>query len=174
MAPRDDAERRNLRLVARMASAGALRASEVAAAFRAVPRHHFLPGLPLGEVYEDCPVATKVGEHGAAVSSSSQPAIMAIMLQQLGPRPGQRVLEIGAGTGYNAALLARLVAPGGRVTTLDIDQDVCRQAGAHLAAAGAEGVEVVCADGAAGWPPGAPYDRILLAASATDLAPAWL
>src|SRR5919198_3310701 len=98
-------EELNEALVASLESGGTLSDRRVAAAFRAVLRHHFLPGHPLKDVYEDTAIMTKFGERGVAVSSSSQPAIMAIMLQQLRAEPGNRVLEIGAGTGYNAALL---------------------------------------------------------------------
>jgi protein-L-isoaspartate(D-aspartate) O-methyltransferase len=165
---------RNEQLVAQLEASGTLTDSAVAAAFRVVRRHHFLPGRPLEEVYADSAITTKTGEHGVAVSSSSQPAIMAIMLQLLRPQPGQRVLEIGAGTGYNAAVIARLVGAGGRVVTMDIDPDVTRQARANLASAGFTDVEVVEADGAGGWPRDAPYDRVIVTACADDLSLAWL
>src|SRR4029077_5346990 len=108
------------------------------------------------------------------ISSSSQPAIMAIMLDQLALAPGQRVLEIGAGTGYNAALLCPLTGPGGTVVSVDIDDDLAAQARGHLAAAGYPQVTVVAADGAGGYPPGAPYDRVIATVGVADLAPAWL
>jgi protein-L-isoaspartate(D-aspartate) O-methyltransferase len=176
MAPTGDgARRRNRELVAQLESSGSLHDPVVAAAFRAVLRHHFLPGLPLKDVYEDSAITTKVGPNGEAVSSSSQPAIMALMLEQLQVAPDSRVLEIGTGTGYNAALLAQVASgQGGRVTTLDIDEELCAQARANLRAAGAEHVEVRCADGAEGWPEGAPYDRLIVTACGGDLAPAWL
>jgi protein-L-isoaspartate(D-aspartate) O-methyltransferase len=163
----------NEAMVASLESTGALVDPRVARAFRRVLRHHFLPGRPLADVYDDTAIMTKTGEGGVPVSSSSQPAIMAIMLQQLQPRPEQRVLEVGAGTGYNAALLAQLVGPEGSVVTLDYDEDLCATARTHLAAAGLERVEVRQADGAVGWPPGAPYDRLIVTASADDLSPAW-
>ncbi len=169
-----EARQRNEQLVAQLQSSRVLRDPAVAGAFRAVLRHHFLPGRPLDEVYEDAAIMTKVGERGLPVSSSSQPTIMAIMLQLLSPRRGQRVLEIGAGTGYNAALIAHLVGPAGHVVTVDIDQEVADRARANLAEAGVEDVEVVLADGSGGWPAGAPYDRLIVTASADDLAPAWL
>jgi protein-L-isoaspartate(D-aspartate) O-methyltransferase len=170
----DEARQRNERLIEHLQSTGALSDPAVAAAFRAVLRHHFLPGRPLDEVYEDAAIMTKTGESGMPVSSSSQPAIMAIMLQLLRPRPGHRVLEIGAGTGYNAALIAHLVGPGGRVVTVDIDPEVAEQARANLEAAGIARVEVALADGAGGWPAGAPYDALMITASTDDLAPAWV
>ena len=98
---------------------------------------------------------------------------MALMLEQLDVQPGHRVLEIGAGTGYNAALLAHLAGGSGEVTTLDLDDDIVAAAREHLAACGYGRVRVVQADGGNGWPPGAPYDRIILTVGAWDIAPAW-
>src|SRR5262245_1720222 len=98
---------------------------------------------------------------------------MAIMLEQLDLRPGQRVLEIGAGTGYNAALIAHVVGETGRVTTIDLDDDIVASARVHLAAAGVTGVRVVCADGWAGCAEDAPFDRIILTVGAHDISPAW-
>jgi protein-L-isoaspartate(D-aspartate) O-methyltransferase len=169
----EEALRRNEQLVEQLEATGTLRDPAVAGAFRAVPRHRFLPGRPLDEVYEDSAIMTKVGERGVPLSSSSQPTIMAIMLQLLRPLPGNRVLEIGAGTGYNAALIAHLVGPAGHVVTVDIDPELAEQARANLAGAGIPGVEVAAADGAEGWPAAAPYDRVIATASTDDLAPAW-
>ena len=160
-------------LIKKLKDSGVLTDRNVAAAFRAVPRHLFLPGHPLPEVYQDEAIATKL-QAGRPISSSSQPAMMALMLEQLGLAPGQRVLEIGAGTGYNAALMGRLVGPGGRVITIDIDDDLVEAARAHLAAAKAGNVLAVCADGGLGHPPAAPYDRIILTVGAWDITPAWL
>ncbi|MGN9842022.1 methyltransferase, FxLD system [Nonomuraea sp. H19] len=146
----------------------------VAAALRAVPRHLFVPGVAPEDAYRDEPIVTKRDGEGLPISSSSQPAIMATMLDQLGVRPGHRVLEIGTGTGYNAALLAHLAGPEGRVVSLDIDDDLIARARQHLAAAGESRVEVVCADGAGGYPASAPYDRLIATVGVWDLAPAWL
>jgi len=159
-------------LIKQLQDNGSLTRPEVAAAFQAVPRHLFLPGLPLNEVYLDEAIPTKM-EGGHAISSSSQPAMMAIMLEQLDVLPGQRVLEVGAGTGYNAALLGHLVGAGGQVVAIDIDDDIVQAARVHLAAAGADNVEVVCADGAEGYAAGGPYDRVILTVGAWDIAPAW-
>ncbi len=117
-------------------------------AFARVPRHHFLPGLPLDAVYADDAVVTH-DEGGVPTSSSSQPSLMARMLAQLDVRPGDRVLEIGAGTGYNAALLAAL---GAAVTTVELQPEVADAAREHLEAAG---IAVAGDDAAAGVPPGA-------------------
>lgn len=167
-----DVKMRHQALVDQLKTRGEIVTPEVEAAFRAVPRHMFLPGIPLEDVYADKVIGTKSIE-GRFVSSSSQPAIMAIMLEQLQLRPGQSVLEIGAGTGYNAALMAHIVGETGRVVTIDIDEDIVEGARAHLAAAGFARVQVIQADGATGYPQGAPYDRIILTVSANDILPAW-
>lgn len=144
----------------------------VADAFRAVPRHLFLPDFPLEEVYRDQAITTKIVD-GQFVSSSSQPTMMAIMLEQLQLEPGQRVLEIGAGTGYNAALMAHIVGETGQVVTVDIDADIVESARANLLHAGYERVQVLCTDGAFGYADAAPYDRIILTVQTGDIAPAW-
>jgi protein-L-isoaspartate(D-aspartate) O-methyltransferase len=161
------------RLLAGLRSKELLRDDRVADALATVPRHLFLPGVEPEEAYADEAVVTKRDAAGQPVSSASQPAIVALMLEQLDVRPGQRVLEIGAGTGYNAALLAHLAGPSGHVTTVDLDEDIVAEAREHLAAAGGGPVEVVQADGGLGWAPGAPYDRIILTVGAPDIMPGW-
>jgi len=149
-----------------------LRTPAVEAAFRAVPRHLFLPEVPVEDAYRDEPFVTKRLDD-IPVSSSSQPSIMATMLEQLGLEPGHRVLEIGAGTGYNAALMAQIVGGAGQVDTVEIDEDIAAAAREHLKAAGFAQVTVVCGDGSHGFAGGAPYDRIILTAGSEDIAPAW-
>jgi protein-L-isoaspartate(D-aspartate) O-methyltransferase len=98
---------------------------------------------------------------------------MTVMLEQLGLLPGHRVLEIGTGSGYNAALLAHLVGPTGEVVTVDIDEELARQARKHVVEAGFPNVKVICADGGYGYADDAPYDRIILTVGAADVLPAW-
>jgi protein-L-isoaspartate(D-aspartate) O-methyltransferase len=92
-----------------------------------------------------------------------------MMLEQLAVRPVDSVLEIGAGTGYNAALLATLTGPGGHVTTIDVDDDLVDGARRHLAAAGITNVNVVL-----GFPPAAPFDKIIATVGAFEVPAAWL
>jgi len=134
-------------------------------AFARVPRHPFLPGVELERVYRDDAVVTRT-EAGEPTSSSSQPSLMARMLTQLEVRPGDRVLEIGTGTGWNAALLA---AMGAEVTSMDLQPEVAEAARACLAQAapGPGSVEVVAGDGAAA-PPG-PYDGVIVTAACWEL-----
>jgi protein-L-isoaspartate(D-aspartate) O-methyltransferase len=160
-------------LVNGLLAEGHITQPRVAEAFRAVPRHLFLPGMDVTEVYQDKAIAIKVAD-GAWVSSSSQPAMMAIMLEQLELQPGQRVLEVGAGSGFNAALIAHLVGDAALVTTVDIDGDLVEQARANLTAAGFGDVRVICADGWEGYRQHAPYDRMVLTVGAWDISPAWV
>jgi protein-L-isoaspartate(D-aspartate) O-methyltransferase len=168
-----DAERARTRMVDALREGGRVRSAAVEEAFRAVPRHLFLPGLAAAEAYADEAVAVQFAD-GVATSSASQPSMMAIMLEQLDLRPGHRVLEIGAGTGYNAALMARIVGPAGAVTAVDIDEELVERAALHLASARVNSVELVAADGAHGYPPGAPYDRIVLTVGSDDVRPEWV
>lgn len=169
----DDAERLHDQLVDGLRRRGATRDPRVEAAFRSVRRHWFLPETALEDVYRDLALVTHRDEHGLAISSSSQPALMARMLEQLSVQPDMAVLEIGTGTGYNAALLGQLVGLGGTVVTIDVDPAVTGPAKRHLAAAGASNVEVVTADG---WEleNGARFDRIEVTVGAWDLSPAWV
>jgi protein-L-isoaspartate(D-aspartate) O-methyltransferase len=145
----------------------------VADALRTVPRHIFLPDVAPDVAYRDEAIVTKWDADGLPSSSSSQPTIMAIMLDQLGLARGQRVLEIGAGTGFNAALLAHIVGPKGTVVSIDLDPEIVERAEENLAAAGHGGITVLAADGALGDPGHAPYDRIIATVGVWDLAPAW-
>ncbi|MBL7491906.1 hypothetical protein I6A60_20250 [Frankia sp. AgB1.9] len=148
---------------------GAALSSQVGEAMRAVPRHLFLPGVPLKRAYGPDPVVTYRDGDGAAVSSASSPGTVAGMLAQLDALPGHRVLEIGAGTGYNAALLAYLVGPAGSVTTIEYDADAARTALSGLG----EAVTVVQGDGMLGGPEGPVFDRIVVTAGAWDIPKAW-
>ncbi|HVX29470.1 MAG TPA: methyltransferase domain-containing protein [Nitrolancea sp.] len=160
------------RLVDTLRASHALSSEAVERTFRTVPRERFVPGSALEEVYRDQAIVTK-NEAGVPVSSSSQPAMMALMLEQLDVQPGMHVLEIGAGTGYNAALLSELAGPTGAVTTIEIDPEVAGWARERLRAAGYDRVRVIEGDGSEGWPPKSPYDRIELTVGAADIAPAW-
>jgi len=170
----DELTRMRERLATRVIAANHIGSDLVADALWTVPRHLFLPDLPPEVAYRDDAIVTKRDADGLAISSSSQPGIMAIMLDQLDLAPGHRVLEIGAGTGYNAALMRHIVGPSGRVVSVDIDSDLADMARSHLAGAGYPDVTVVCADGAEGCAAHAPYDRLIATVGVSDLAPAWL
>lgn len=144
------------------------------AALRTVPRHLFVPDASLEEAYANQPVHVKYDTDGTSISCASQPAVVALMLDQLDAQPGERILELGAGTGYNAALIAHLVGDTGHVTTIDVDDDLVDGARKHLAAAGYTNVEALTRDGAVGHADGAPYDRIIATVGAHGIPNAWL
>ncbi|NJP42013.1 methyltransferase domain-containing protein [Actinacidiphila epipremni] len=186
------------RMVRRIVAGGGLADPAWRSAFEEVPRHLFVPEYRRGAcgegryraddpdlrrrlawvagVYADEPIATHLAG-GEPVSAGSQPSLMALMCEALDIRPGHRVLEIGTGTGYNAALIAHRLAGSGAVTTVDLDAAITGPARAHLAAYGtpeALAVEVVTGDGAFGHPPGAPYDRVMATCELPAVPPAWL
>ena len=167
------AEDLRLALVENLVTKGAIVTPPVREAFASVPRHRFVPNVDLEAAYADQPVFIR-WEDGTPISSSTQPTMMAIMAEQLRLEPGSRILEIGAGTGYNAAILAHVAGESGHVVTVDIDQDIVDEAAGNLSKAGYDGVVAVCRDGFKGFPPGQPYDRIMVTVGAQDVSPHWV
>lgn len=145
----------------------------VAAAMRKVERHLFVPNVSVEEAYRDDTVVTRRDDGGVATSSASAPWLVGLMLDQLQVGTGIRVLEIGGGTGYNAALIAELVGRQGHVTAVEITSDVTEEARKALAGASITNVEMVCGDGEYGYSPNAPYDRIIATAGAWEIPDAW-
>ncbi|MEU5974347.1 methyltransferase domain-containing protein [Streptomyces sp. NPDC047315] len=190
--PADEARRS---LVRSMVADGELTDPAWRLAFEEVPRHLFVPYyyVPTGPgeyerlwcedpdparrerwlrgAYHDGPLATRVRD-GVLVSSSSQPSIMARMLDALEVRYGDSVLEIGAGSGYNAALLCHRVGDA-HVTTVDVDPEITESARVHLALAGFHPA-VVTGDGARGVPRRAPFDRIVATCTLPSVPYDWL
>jgi protein-L-isoaspartate(D-aspartate) O-methyltransferase len=138
-----------------------------------VPQDTIPPADVLDSIYSDQALITHLDERGAPSSSSSQPALVARMLEALELTPGMRVLEVGAGTGYNAALLATITAAP--VVSMDTDERVVAEARVALDRLGLDRqVTVVHGDGYDGWPVGAPYDRIIVTCGCVGLSPRWL
>ncbi|MGH7867688.1 MAG: methyltransferase, FxLD system, partial [Candidatus Dormibacteraceae bacterium] len=162
-----------LALVERIGKLGAFKSEQVREAFLTVPRERFLPVVDAAMAYAPKPVVTKRAADETAVSSASSPYIVASMLEQLEITPGNKVLEIGAATGINAALIAELSGSEGKVVTIEFDDDLAAGARANLVAAGYDAIEVICGDGAFGHETGAPYDRIIVTAGAWDISTAW-
>ncbi|GIH04828.1 hypothetical protein Rhe02_28950 [Rhizocola hellebori] len=162
-------------MVEGLVAAGELGSPRVRAAFADVPRELFVPEIAqshgLAHVYEDRALVTQE-RHGVPTSSSSQPMVMALMLEALGVGEGDRVLEIGLGTGYNAALLTQLAGRDGGITSIDIDEGVVGRAQGVLRSNGFQ-VTTAVADGRGGYPGGAPYDRIIVTASSDAVPRAW-
>ncbi|MFF8989469.1 methyltransferase, FxLD system [Streptomyces sp. NPDC014983] len=172
--PTADAERLRNALVDQLRADGHARTHAVETALRTVPRHVFVPEASLEDAYANAPVHIKYDTDGTSISCASQPGVVALMLDQLDAQAGERILELGAGTGYNAGLLAHLVGENGHVTTLDVDDDLVEGARTHLAAAGITNVEAVTRDGALGYAEEAPYDRIIATVGAHGVPHAWL
>ncbi|MFD4140727.1 methyltransferase domain-containing protein [Streptomyces sp. NPDC058572] len=185
-------------LVRQIVAGGGLTDPAWRAAFEHVPRHLFVPyyfGTAWGTAsgayerlwcedadpgrrdrwlrgaYADTPLATRVRD-GELLSSSSQPSLMALMLDALEVTDGDTALEIGAGSGYNAALLAHRLGDAS-VTTVDLDPEITESARRHLAAAGYRPA-VVTGDGARGCPEHAPFDCIIATCTLPSVPAAWL
>ncbi len=177
--------------------AGAIRSPAVERAFRTVERHRLVetfyhrgdrgpggsftrlqhdPGCPrrdhLALVYADTVLVTR--HHGGLpASSTSQASLVAAMLELLDLSAGMKVLEVGAGTGYNAALMAEIAGDQRLVVTVDVLEDVVDQTRRLLAAAGYPRLEVLLRDGFEGVPERAPFDRIVATVGCSDLSPRW-
>jgi protein-L-isoaspartate(D-aspartate) O-methyltransferase len=183
-------ERLRRQLVTSLQERGALRSQSVALAFLAVPREQFIHSFyePVGRawtlhsetteqdwlelVYQDDALVTRLDAQNIPISSSSQPSLMAAMLESLDVQLGQRILEIGTGTGYNAALLAKLTGDPALVTTVEIDEEIADRARIVLSELVGE-VVVQVGDGSLGIPSRMPYDRIIATASASALPRLW-
>ncbi|MEM9954688.1 MAG: rRNA adenine N-6-methyltransferase family protein [Chloroflexota bacterium] len=152
---------------------GVLNSSDVDAAFSAVPRHLFLPDISIEKVYKNRAIGLKKDGSGLLTSSSSQPSMMAIMLNQLQLQTGDNILEIGTASGYNAAIMQHIVGKSGTVTTVEIDNDLAETAHKNLQRAHMSRVMVVNADGAQGYSPRAAYDHIVVTVGVWDIPSVW-
>jgi protein-L-isoaspartate(D-aspartate) O-methyltransferase len=149
-------------LVEQVAAAG-IRDSATLAALRTVPRHEFVPPEQQVYSYLDTPLPIR---HGQTIS---QPTVVALMTELIAPSKGKRVLEIGTGSGYQAAVLA---AAGCRVWSIEIFAALAQEARIRLQRLGYSGVTVRHGDGYAGWPEQAPFDAIVVTAAADSVPPA--
>jgi protein-L-isoaspartate(D-aspartate) O-methyltransferase len=166
MAPTDEkhAFRREMMIAEQLRQRG-IHDERVLAAMAAVPRERFLPADRQDAAYEDG--AQPIGD-GQTIS---QPYIVALMTQELDPHPTHRVLEIGVGSGYQTAVLARLVKHVYGVERLG---DLADRARRTLAAMDIANVTLSVGDGTLGLPAEAPFDRILAAAAGPDIPPSWI
>ncbi len=127
------------------------------AAMRSVPRHLFVPPREVAHAYADHPLPIGQGQ------TISQPYIVAFMTEALGLRGGEKVLEVGTGSGYQAAVLARIAA---KVFTIEIVDALAKEAASRLVSLGYDNVTVRSGDGYAGWPEEAPFNAIMVTAAA--------
>ena len=148
------------RMVERQIAARGITDPAILAAFRSVPRHLFVAASDAGRAYGDHPLAIP------AEQTISQPYIVARMIEAAGIGPGDQVLEVGAGSGYAAAVISTIA---GRVVGIERQPELASLARERLARLGYAKVEIVEADGSIGWAEGAPYDAILVAASGSHV-----
>jgi protein-L-isoaspartate(D-aspartate) O-methyltransferase len=150
------------RMVEEQIRARGIRNERVLAAMEKVPRHLFVPGNLTTAAYDDRPLPIGDGQ------TISQPYIVALMTELLDPHAGDRILEIGAGSGYQAAILAELAT---EVITIDRIPAVAARARRNLSTAGSRPVEVIVGDGTLGHPAKAPYQGILITAGTPEIPP---
>jgi protein-L-isoaspartate(D-aspartate) O-methyltransferase len=153
-------------MVDRFVRSGTIRDGAVREAFLKVSREAFLPAGERGDAYDDTPLP--IGE-GQTISA---PSMIAIMLEEARLRPGERVLEIGTGSGYHAALLGALVGPR-NVVSIERVEALAARARSNLDSSGFGDVTVVVGDGSLGYPEGAPYDCIMATAAAPRIPERW-
>ncbi len=134
-------------------------------AFETVPREKFVPEQHRGEAYADRPAPIGGGQ------TISQPYIVALMIQELDPRPRHRVLDVGSGSGYQAAILAKL---SGHVYAAERINELAQRSMDVLGSLNIDNVTVSAHDGTLGWPDEAPFDRIICGAAAPDVPRAWI
>jgi protein-L-isoaspartate(D-aspartate) O-methyltransferase len=149
-------------MVQGLVARGYLKKGRVAEAMRKVERHHFLPRQLWPHAYEDRPLPIEEGQ------TISAPHMVAMMAEMLELAPGMKVLEVGAGTGYHAAVYAELVRPG-TVFSIEVVPRLAEFAQDNLRRAGYDDVRVILADGSKGLPEEAPFDRISVAAAAPQV-----
>ncbi|MCI4365625.1 MAG: protein-L-isoaspartate O-methyltransferase [Thermoplasmata archaeon] len=143
---------------------------KIARVMESVPRHRFVPDVLRKEAYEDTPLPLANDR-----STISAPHMVAFQLDWADLGPGLRVLEIGSGSGYLLALAANLTSPGGQIVGVELDEELAEGSRDILNQLGyGTAVTVATADGRAGWPDQAPYDRILVSCATPEVFPAWL
>ena len=163
--PRDPERAARHAMVAQQIRRRGVRDRRVLAALATVPRHPFVPSALRRSAHDDAPLPIGCGQ------TISQPYMVALMTAAIAPRRHHRVLEVGTGSGYQAAVLAHIV---GEVHTVERIAELAAAATARLAALGFHNVACHVGDGAEGWPAAAPYDGILVTAAAPDIPPALL
>jgi protein-L-isoaspartate(D-aspartate) O-methyltransferase len=164
MNPPDDprkAERERL-VESEIVAPGSVTDPRVIEAMREIPRHEFVPADEADEAYADHPLP--IG-HGQTIS---QPSLVAWMTQALEPQPSDRILEIGTGSGYQAAILSRLVR---EIFSIEILPELAQLARENLSRAGVTNVHVRTGDGYFGWPEAAPFDGVIVTCCPTDVPP---
>ncbi|MDE1762188.1 MAG: protein-L-isoaspartate O-methyltransferase [Candidatus Micrarchaeota archaeon] len=153
----------NERLIGSLIARGFLRTPTIIEAFRRYPRHNFVPRGEFDSAYLDMAIKT------VGFSTISQPSVIASILEELSPQEGEKVLEVGTGSGWQSALISHCVGESGRLITMEINREVFEFARKNLAKFSIRNIKMLNASGMEGYPNGAPYDKIVFAAATQTL-----
>ncbi len=184
----------NKRMIKEVQKKGFLKNSEYERAFLSIPRHIFIPSLYdiekqewkrfevdyskpqeeiLKKIYVDSPLVINV-ENETVLSTSSQPTVMAMMIEEAKLKNGDKVFEVGTGSGYNAGVISHIVGQNGKVITTELEKKVYEKAKANLKRSGIKNIEIYCMDGGLGYPKEAPFDKIIITTSSSDITEEWI
>jgi protein-L-isoaspartate(D-aspartate) O-methyltransferase len=151
-------------MLSKLVGEGYLKTNAIVEAFREIPRENFVSGSDAQFAYADYPL--QIG-HGQTISA---PHMVAMMTELIEPKPSDRVLEIGSGSGYQAAVLAKLVD---HVYSIEVVPDLAAVASANLQKIGIGNVDLLIGDGSKGHPPAAPYDKVIVTCATPEIFQAW-
>ncbi|MCL5430210.1 MAG: protein-L-isoaspartate(D-aspartate) O-methyltransferase [Candidatus Marsarchaeota archaeon] len=158
-----DFDTKRKELVKYLVASGFLKSGNIIEAFESTPRHSFVPEKVIPFAYEDMALPT------VKASTISQPSTVATMLEILGPKTGEKILEIGTGSGWEACILSKCVGAKGKVVTIEIDRDVADFANKNISNTGHKNIINICGDGSVGYIDEAPYDKVIYTAAAPEI-----
>jgi protein-L-isoaspartate(D-aspartate) O-methyltransferase len=157
-------------LLEQLKAEGVLRTSSIISAFEAIDRRDFVPPALVDNAYVNAPLPIGQGQ------TISQPLTVAFMLELLSPQAGQKILDVGSGSGWTTALLAYIVGERGKVIGLEVIPELCEMGERNVAKynfIASKRVKIYCRNARAGFPEEAPYDRILAGAAGEQVPQAW-
>lgn len=154
-------------LVHKLMLGGVLETKRIIDAFLKIDRADFVPEDLKDQAYGDYPLPIGLGQ------TISQPTVVAFMLELLASKKGDKIMDVGAGSGWQTALLAEVVGKKGKVYAIEVIPELCQQAQKNLAKYNFENIEFLCQNARRGLPRGAPFDGIIAGASGEDIPPAW-
>jgi len=151
------------RLINNLISVGVLKTPRIIEAFRKIPRHKFVRKDYLKHAYDDIPLPTF---HGQTIS---QPYTIAVMTEALDPRPEEKILEIGSGSGYQAALLAHCVGSKGKIITIELEPDLVEFSRNNIKKVKLKNVKIINWDGKKGYKKESPYNKCMITAACKEI-----
>jgi len=184
----------NKEMIKEVKKKGFLKNTEYEKAFLSTPRHIFIPSVYdiekqewkkfdvdyskpqeeiLKKIYVDRPLVITIKEEDV-LSTSSQPTVMAMMIEEAKLKNGDKVLEVGTGSGYNASVISKIIGDNGKVITIELEKKVYELSKTNLKRSGIKNIEIYCADGGLGYPKEAPFDKIIVTTSSSDITEEWI